>query len=167
MNFSEAWLQQLGDARGAAARTDSLHLLGESYEHFLRGYGMDAAKIISDGRIKADAAVGQEITVAPLPFYSLCEHHLLPFFGTVSITYAPREWILGLGKFPRLVEALSARLTLQETLTAAIADTLFENLNPHSCRLTVEARHLCLEMRGAQTISTAMITIATRPASKK
>jgi len=162
MNFSPEWLEKLGDPRAAAARAESLQNLADSYAHFCRGYEEDPQNIILGGRMAATHAAGQEVTVAPIPFYSLCQHHLLPFFGMVTITYRPREYILSLGRFPRLVEALSARLNLQEHLTAAIADALQQYLQPQTCAVTVEARHLCLEMRGTQTVGAQFITRAER-----
>ena len=153
------WLHALGDIRNEEKREQSINLLSESYAHFLRGYKINATQILLEGRIAAGAATGQEITVGPLPFYSLCEHHMLPFFGTVEISYVANEYIFGLGKFPRVVEALSARLNLQETLTAAIADTLFEHLVPKKLAVTLEARHLCLEMRGTQTTGALLKTV--------
>ena len=127
---------------------------------------MDAAQMVLDGRIAAGAAAGQIITVAPISFYSVCEHHLLPFFGTAEITYTAGDWILGLGKFPRVVEALSARLTLQENLTAAIADVLQKNLQPKSLTVTLSARHLCLEMRGTHAAGTTLTTQTSRQADE-
>lgn len=156
------WLTQLGDLRDDAARAQSIQCLSESYAHFMRGHAMDAAQIIRDGLLPAGAASGQIITIAPISFYSLCEHHLLPFFGTAEISYTADKHIMGLGKFPRVVEALSTRLWLQENLTAALADILFQNLQPKKLSVTLTARHLCLEMRGAQAGGTELITRAER-----
>jgi len=146
------------DFSAVPATAESLKLLSESYAHFCRGYQIDAARIVTDGRIASGNAAGQQITIAPIQFYSLCEHHLLPFFGTVEISYTAGKFILGLGKFPRLVEALSARLWMQENLTAAIADALSAGLKAKNLTVTLTARHLCLEMRGAQTTGAQMIT---------
>jgi GTP cyclohydrolase I len=143
---------------GIPATPESLKLLSESYTHFCRGYKIDAAKILRDGRIPAGKATGQTITVAPIHFYSLCEHHLLPFFGTVEITYVANKYILGLGKFPRVVEALACRLWMQENLTTAITDALAAELKPKNLSVTLTARHLCLEMRGAQATGTQLTT---------
>jgi len=123
---------------------------------------MDTAQIIRDGLMPAGSAAGQQITIAPIPFYSLCEHHLLPFFGTVEISYTVGEFILGLGKFPRVIEALSARLWMQENLTTALADILTTGLKPKNISVTLTARHLCMEMRGTHMTGTQMITRADR-----
>jgi len=159
MTFTSDWLENLGDARDDAARAQSIFKLHESYTHFTRGYQMDAGKIIQDGLMPAGAAAGQIITIAPIPFYSLCEHHLLPFFGTAEITYTAGDHILGLGKFPKLVEALSARLNLQEGLTAAVYDALHENLRPKNLSVSLEARHLCLDMRQGGITGTLLKTV--------
>ena len=160
MIFSSDFLKTLGDPRSENECAESIQRLAESYEHFSRGYKIDAAKIITEGLMPSGAAKGQTITIAPIPFYSLCEHHLLPFFGTAEIEYMAGEYILGLGKFPKVVEALSARITLQENLTAAIADTLRAHLKPTSLTVTLAARHLCLEMRGAHAAGILLKTVS-------
>jgi len=156
--FTPEWLRTLGDSRKKGCHQQSIKLLSESYAHFCRGYHMNAAQIIRDGLMSAGSAAGQQITIAPMPFYSLCEHHMLPFFGTVEISYTADEFILGLGKFPRVVEALSARLWMQENLTTVIADTLAAGLKAKQLSVTLTARHLCMEMRGTQTMGAQMIT---------
>jgi GTP cyclohydrolase I len=158
-NFSPEWLQKLGDPRSEGASANSLKQFAESYAQFTRGYRMDPAQIILDGLMPANHAAGQTITAGPISFYSLCEHHLLPFFGTAEITYTAGEYILGLGKFPKVVEALSARLNIQENLTAAIWDALHAHLRPKSLSVSLEARHLCLDMRGGHGIGTLLKTI--------
>jgi GTP cyclohydrolase I len=90
------------------------------------------------------------VVLRDLPFYSLCAHHLLPFFGTVSIAYVPDGRIAGLGGFARVVADLARRTQLQERLNGQIADLLTEQLNPQGLGVRIEARHLCMEMRGAQ-----------------
>lgn len=157
--FSPEWLKNIGDPRDNVARAQSLNCMATSYAHFLRGYQMNAAEIIRAGLMPAGAATGQTITVSPIPFYGVCEHHMLPFFGTAEITYTAGDYILGLGKFPRVVEALSARMNMQETLTAAIADALSQNLSPRAVTVTLNARHLCLEMRGTETAGAYLKTV--------
>ena len=162
MTFASEWLKSLGDPRSERECAESIQRLAESYEHFARGYQMEAAKIITEGLMPSGAAKGQTITIAPIPFYSLCEHHLLPFFGTAEVEYTAGEYILGLGKFPKVVEALSARITLQENLTAAIADAITVHLKPTSMTVTLTARHLCLEMRGTHMAGMELKTQAIR-----
>src|SRR5207245_631734 len=91
------------------------------------------------------------VVVKDIRFYSLCEHHLLPFFGTASVAYIPNGKIIGLSKIPKLVEVFARRLQVQERLTQQIADTLQNKLNPTGVGVVMSARHLCMEMRGAES----------------
>lgn len=96
-----------------------------------------------------DSINGELITVADIPFYSMCEHHLLPFFGTVSVGYIPQNGqVIGLSKIPRLVDYAAKRPTLQEAVTSTIGQTLMDILEPSGVGVIVKARHMCVEMRG-------------------
>lgn len=162
MSFTAEWLKELGDPRPADERHKSIQLLNESYARLLSGYGADVAALIKEGLLPADQSAGQEITIGPLPFQSLCEHHLLPFTGTLQITYVPDEYILGLGRFPRAVEAMCARLTLQEKLTVEIADIFYQNLKPKTITVTLSAHHLCMRLGHEETHNTALTTSVKR-----
>lgn len=162
MSFTAEWLKQLGDPRTADERQKSIALLGESYARLLSGYGADIAALITEGLLPADDAAGQEITIGPLPFQSLCEHHLLPFTGTLQITYVPDQHILGLGRFPRAVEAICARLTLQEKLTTEIADYFYQYLKPKKISITLTAHHLCMRLGHEETHNTQLTTTVQR-----
>jgi GTP cyclohydrolase I len=102
------------------------------------------------------------VTVGDIPFYSLCAHHFLPFFGTVQIGYLPGERLLGLSKFARVVEYFARRPQLQERLTEQIAGLLDERLSPRGVIVTIEARHLCMEMRGVNKMGATTKTMAAR-----
>lgn len=93
----------------------------------------------------------QLISIGPVEFYSVCEHHLVPFFGRAWLGYVPGEQIVGLSKVPRLIELLAAKPQVQERLTGEIADTFIEHLAPQGVGVCLEARHLCAEMRGVRT----------------
>lgn len=97
-----------------------------------------------------------------IPFYSLCEHHLLPFFGTAAIGYIPNGRVAGLSKLARTVEVFARRLQLQEQLTAQIADALMEHLMPQGVIVRLEAEHLCMSMRGVSKPGTKTVTLARR-----
>ena len=98
------------------------------------------------------------VVVRDIDFFSLCEHHLLPFYGKCHVAYIPHERVVGLSKVPRLVEVYSRRLQVQERLTAQIAETLMDKLNPQGVAVVVEARHLCMMMRGVETPNAVAVT---------
>lgn len=102
------------------------------------------------------------VAVAPLPFYSLCEHHLLPFHGSAHIAYLPGDSILGLSKFVRLVDVYARRLQVQERLTAQIADHLLAALQPRAVAVVLRAEHLCMSMRGVQKAGALTTTSVVR-----
>jgi GTP cyclohydrolase I len=145
-------------ARGADVR-DTPARVDEAWEEMLSGYGLDPAAETAGALFKSESS--DEVRIEGLRFYSVCEHHLLPFFGTASIRYTPGKKILGLSKFPALLGGFSRRLQVQERLTAQLADSLFKLLKPKSLEVTLTARHLCLEMRG-QKQTGELITVARR-----
>jgi GTP cyclohydrolase IA len=98
------------------------------------------------------------VVVRDIDFFSLCEHHLLPFYGKCHVAYIPQERVVGLSKIPRLVEVFSRRLQVQERLTVQIAETLMDKLNPQGVAVVVEARHLCMMMRGVETPNAVAVT---------
>jgi GTP cyclohydrolase IA len=98
------------------------------------------------------------VVVRDIDFFSLCEHHLLPFYGKCHVAYIPNERVVGLSKIPRLVEVFSRRLQVQERLTVQIAETLMDKLNPQGVAVVVEARHLCMMMRGVETPNAVAVT---------
>lgn len=128
------------------------------------GYRQDINQIINNAIFKSEN--NEMIIVKDIEFYSLCEHHLLPFFGKCHIGYIPDKKILGLSKFARLVNFFSRRLQIQERLTTMIADSLNEILEPIGVAVVIEAAHLCMMMRGVQKQNSYAITSALRGAFK-
>ena len=124
-----------------------------------QGYGMDALDAIGDALFEQE--YDEMVAVRDIPFYSLCEHHLLPFFGTCHVAYVPSGRVVGLSKIPRLVDVFAHRLQLQERMTREIAEALEETVRPLGVGVVVEARHLCMEMRGvekpASTLTSCML----------
>ena len=123
-----------------------------------RGYRQDAWSAVGEGVF--DEAHDHMVMVRDIELYSLCEHHLLPFFGKAHIAYIPNGRILGLSKLPRLVEVFARRLQVQERLTAQIADAVMEVLDPRGVGVVIEAMHLCMMMRGVEKQNSKTITSA-------
>jgi GTP cyclohydrolase I len=130
--------------------------VAKMYEELLKGYKIDPKSVFKC--FSSDHYSGL-IVVSDIDFYSLCEHHLLPFYGKIHIGYVPDGKILGLSKFARLVEIFARRLQLQERLTKQIAETLQENLNSEGIVVYCEARHLCMSMRGIKKGASRMQTL--------
>jgi GTP cyclohydrolase I len=126
-----------------------------------RGYEMDVQHVINGAVFDADCATNM-IMVRDIELYSLCEHHMLPFFGRAHIAYIPNGSIVGLSKLPRIVEVFARRLQVQERLTEQIASALHDVLNPLGVGVVIEAYHLCMMMRGVEKQNSKTITSALR-----
>ncbi|HOW90622.1 MAG TPA: GTP cyclohydrolase I FolE [Elusimicrobiales bacterium] len=120
------------------------------------GYRTDIDQVLNGAFFKTDCR--EMVIVRDISFYSLCEHHMLPFFGKAHIAYIPNGKIIGLSKLPRLVEAFARRLQVQERLTTQIADTVFKKLKPKGVGVILEAQHLCMTMRGVRNASSFATT---------
>ncbi len=127
-----------------------------AYEHLLRGYKEDA-----DAMLKAalfTVTYDEMVIVKDVEMFSLCEHHMLPFFGKVHVAYIPNGKVIGLSKIPRLIEIFSRRLQIQERLTTQIAETIQNAIEPQGVGVVIEARHLCMMMRGVEKQHSAAVT---------
>ncbi len=122
------------------------------------GYKVDVDAIINHALFTVDYS--EMVIVKDIDFYSLCEHHLLPFFGKCHVAYLPREKVIGLSKVPRIVDAFSRRLQVQERLTNQIAQVISEKINPLGVGVVMEGTHLCMSMRGVQKQNSVAITSA-------
>ncbi len=122
------------------------------------GYRQDVDVVLNDALFSVDYS--EMVIVRDIDFYSLCEHHLLPFFGKCHVAYLPRDKVVGLSKIPRLIEVFSRRLQVQERLTNQIAEVLLEKLNPLGVGVVVEATHLCMLMRGVEKQNSFALTSA-------
>ena len=120
------------------------------------GYRVDPDRLINGAVF--DVGYSEMVVVKGIPFYSLCEHHMLPFLGIASVGYLPRGRVIGLSKIPRVIEMYARRLQVQERMTQQIADFLQERLNPYGVGVVIEAEHLCLAMRGVQKGGATMVT---------
>jgi GTP cyclohydrolase I len=123
-----------------------------------RGYREDPRQVINGALFSEDYS--EMIAVKDIDFYSLCEHHILPFFGRAHVAYLPRRRIVGISKIARLVEVFARRLQVQERLTTQIASTIQEQLDPLGVAVVLEAEHLCMRMRGVEKQNSVVITSA-------
>lgn len=130
--------------------------VAKSFQYLTKGYHEDPYTVINNAIFEEVA--DEMITVKDIQFYSLCEHHLLPFFGTAHIAYLPQGKIIGLSKIARLVDVYARRLQVQERLTQDIAQTLNDCLKPQGVAVVVQAQHLCMQMRGVQKRGSVMVT---------
>ncbi len=127
--------------------------------HFLtHGYGLNPEEIMNSARFREDYK--QMVIVKDIELYSLCEHHLLPFFGKAHVAYIPDKYIVGLSKIPRIVDAFARRLQVQERLTTEIRDCIQNSLKPLGVAVVIEAAHLCMQMRGIQKQNSVTTTSA-------
>jgi len=128
----------------------------ESLRFLTSGYGQNVEEVIAGAIFEQD--YDEMIVLRDLDLFSLCEHHLLPFYGKCHIAYIPRRKVIGLSKLPRIVEVFSRRLQIQERLTREIASCLNEHLNPWGVAVVIEALHLCMAMRGVEKQNAFVVT---------
>ena len=125
-----------------------------------RGYSMDVKTVLHNALF--DVNYDEMVIVKDVEFFSMCEHHLLPFFGKAHIAYVPNGKVIGLSKIPRLVDVFARRLQVQERLTTEIADAITEAIAPQGVGVIMEAQHLCMMMRGVEKQHSATVTSAMR-----
>jgi len=139
--------------------------VAESWSFLTEGYRQDPRSLIEDS-VYSDKHE-EMVLVKDIPLYSLCEHHLLPFFGRAHVAYIPNEKIVGISKIPRMVDLFARRLQVQERLTNQVADTLMDVLKPKGVAVVIDAEHLCMQMRGVQKHEASIITSAMLGAFRK
>ena len=122
--------------------------VAKAMQTLTRGYRMDPRAVLNSAKFKEDYS--QMVIVKNIDFYSLCEHHMLPFFGKVHVAYIPNGYITGLSKIARVVDIFSHRLQVQERMTLQIKECIQETLNPLGVMVVVEAQHMCMQMRGVE-----------------
>ena len=144
-NYHEA-LTLLGENPEREGLTKTPERVAKAMQFLTQGYTQDPKTIIQSARFKEEGS--EMIIVKDIELYSMCEHHMLPFFGKAHIAYIPNGWITGLSKLARVVDVYSRRLQVQERLTTQILEAIKESLNPVGVAVVVEAKHLCMMMRG-------------------
>ena len=132
--------------------------VAKSMEFLTNGYDKDPSKILKSAMFAEDYS--QMVLVKDIELYSLCEHHMLPFFGKAHVAYIPNGNIVGLSKIPRIVDVFARRLQVQERLTDEIKDCLQDTLNPIGVAVVIEAQHLCMQMRGVEKQHSSTTTSA-------
>ncbi|TMI88441.1 MAG: GTP cyclohydrolase I FolE [Bacteroidetes bacterium] len=132
--------------------------LAKAMQYLTQGYHLDAHTIINSAKFHEE--VSEMIVVKDIEIYSMCEHHMLPFIGKAHVAYIPNGWITGLSKIARVVDVFARRLQVQERLTIQIKDAIKETLNPLGVAVVIEAKHLCMMMRGVQKQNSTTTTSA-------
>jgi len=144
----EDTLSQIGEDPHREGLLKTPHRVGEALQFLCKGYNEDAEAILRSALFEEEYR--QMVVVKDIDFYSLCEHHMLPFFGKVHVAYIPNGRITGLSKIARVVDVYARRLQVQERLTTQIKDCIQNTLNPLGVMVVIEAEHLCMQMRGVQ-----------------
>lgn len=149
-------LRALGEDPDREGLQKTPQRVAQALSFLTRGYGMDPGKIINEALFTEDYE--EMIVQKDIDFYSLCEHHLLPFFGKAHVAYIPDHKIVGISKLARLVDVFARRLQVQERLTNQIATTIMEKLDALGVAVVIEAEHLCMRMRGVEKQNSYVIT---------
>jgi GTP cyclohydrolase I len=149
-------LAGLGEDPDREGLVDTPERVARSLRHLTEGYDLDATDAIGDALFEQE--YDEMVLVKDIQFYSLCEHHLLPFFGVAHVAYQPNGRVVGLSKIPRVVDVYAHRLQLQERMTRQIAEGLERVTRPHGAAVVIEARHLCMEMRGVEKVGGQTVT---------
>jgi GTP cyclohydrolase I len=161
----QSLLAAVGEDPERLGLRDTPDRVARMYEELLEGYWVDPQTIINDAVF--DETYDEMVIVRDIEFYSLCEHHLLPFLGRAHVAYFPRGKVIGLSKIPRIVDMFARRLQVQERMTRQIAEFIHNLLNPYGVAVVVEGLHLCATMRGVRKHDARMTTSAMYGAFRK
>ena len=146
--ITHSLLEEIGENPKREGLLKTPSRVAKAWVFFSQGYDADVQEIVNGAIFKEDCS--EMVVVRDIEFFSMCEHHLIPFFGRCHVGYLPNKHIIGLSKIPRIVDAFSQRLQVQERLTSQIAETLMDILNPIGVGVVMEGRHLCMQMRGVE-----------------
>jgi GTP cyclohydrolase IA len=151
-------LGRLGEDPSREGLRDTPKRVEKAYKFLTSGYEVDIHALINNALFTVDYS--EMVIVKDIDFYSLCEHHMLPFFGKCHVAYLPSQKVIGLSKIPRIVDAFSRRLQVQERLTNQIAEIILETINPLGVGVVMEGTHLCMAMRGVEKQNSYAVTSA-------
>ncbi|MES2267998.1 MAG: GTP cyclohydrolase I FolE [Bacteroidota bacterium] len=151
-------LKQIGENPEREGLLKTPERIAKAMLYLTHGYDLDAKEILSSAMFKEEYS--QMVIVKDIEVYSMCEHHMLPFFGKAHIAYIPNGYVVGLSKIPRIVDVFARRLQVQERLTNEIRDCIQDTLNPIGVGVVIECRHLCMSMRGVQKQNSVTTTSA-------
>src|SRR5438093_3783468 len=151
-------LAEMGEGHGREGLLATPKRVEKAYKFLTSGYDADIDHVLNNALFTVDYS--EMVIVKDIDFYSLCEHHLLPFFGKCHVAYIPSNKVIGLSKVPRLVDVFARRLQVQERLTNQIADTIHEKIAPVGVAVVMEATHLCMSMRGVEKQNSFAVTSA-------
>ncbi len=154
-----AVIQAIGDNPDREGLRETPRRVAEMYRDLFSGLGQDARSVLAAGFEEGHQEL---VTLKNIPFYSMCEHHLLPFFGSAHIGYIPRGRVVGASTLAQVVDIIAHRPQIQERLTNQVADVIFEAISPEGVAVLVEAEHLCMSMRGVKKPGMVLLTSATR-----
>ena len=147
-NLTKQLLEEIGEDSSREGLLKTPSRVSKAWSFFSRGYNQDLDKIINNAVFNEDAT--DMVVVRDVEFFSLCEHHLIPFFGRAHVAYLPNGKVIGLSKIPRIIDMFSRRLQVQERLTRQIAETVKEILDPIGVAVIMEGQHMCMQMRGVE-----------------
>jgi GTP cyclohydrolase I len=151
-------LAELGEDPTREGLRDTPTRVEKAYRFLTSGYAADIDRVLNNALFTVDYS--EMVIVKDIDFYSLCEHHLLPFFGKCHVAYIPRHRVIGLSKIPRLVDVYARRLQIQERMTNQIADTIRQKIDPKGVAVVCEGTHLCMSMRGVEKQNSFAVTSA-------
>jgi GTP cyclohydrolase I len=149
-------LEAIGEDPGREGLLETPARFDKAFRYLTRGYHQDVNEILNDALFTV--AYDEMVIVKDIDVYSLCEHHLMPFFGKAHVGYVPRGKVIGLSKIPRMVDVFARRLQVQERLTQQIAETIQEVIDPKGVAVVLECHHLCVMMRGVEKQNAKMVT---------
>lgn len=158
MYYYKSILELLGEDVDREGLLKTPLRVAKAMQFLTQGYKMDPVAILNSAKFKEEYQ--QIVLVKDIEIYSLCEHHMLPFYGKAHVAYIPNGYITGLSKIPRVVDAFARRLQVQERLTVQIRDCIQETLNPLGVAVVIEAAHMCMQMRGVQKQNSVTTTSA-------